>query len=102
LEDKGPEPARRILVVQPGADDSSNGIYDKLEQAILAARPGDVIRLRSNSELQVGPVALDRKDLVNLTIQPMPGWHPVLVLAGRTDPDAALFAVHGGNLRLEK
>jgi hypothetical protein len=94
----GSEPRR--LVVDPGVSGSSNGTYKGLEQAVLDAHPGDIIRIRSNGELRVGPLALDRPEMANLTIRPYPGRHPVLTLGG-TDPDAALFAVHGGRLVLE-
>jgi serine/threonine protein kinase len=100
----GPRPAGaggRQRVVDPREAESRPGVYASLAAAVLEARPGDVIVIRSNAVLRVDPVQLNKPNLADLTIRPSTGYHPVLVLAAASEKEAALFTVHDGKLRLE-
>jgi hypothetical protein len=103
LPDKPPELLVATKVVDPNATarDSANGIYPKLSQAVLAAKPGDVILIRHTGQLQVEPVVLEQATC-NLTIRPDRGYRPVLTLADTTEPGASLFRLHDGQLHLER
>lgn len=93
--------ARKERTVDPtAAEDPTNGLYKKLEQAVLAAEPGDIVLIRHKGRLRVGPMRLE-KATTDLTIRPAPGYRPELVLADAREVDAALFHVHDGKLRLE-
>jgi hypothetical protein len=93
--------APRELVVNPdGADDSANRRYKRLEQAVVAAEPGDVILVQHNGDLPVKPIALE-KDNLDLTIRAADGFRPRLTLAGAVNRDASLFRLQAGRLRLE-
>lgn len=93
--------APRELVVHPdGADDSAHRRYKRLEQAVVAAEPGDVILVQHNGDLPVKPIALE-KDNLDLTIRAADGFRPRLTLAGAVNRDAALFRLQAGRLRLE-
>jgi serine/threonine protein kinase len=100
--DKKPGPlARRELVVNPKENDSARGIYPSLDQALLAAQPGDVILLQVNGELAVKPILLEKESL-DLTIRPDADYHPRLTLGETLQQDTALFRLQSGKLRLEK
>jgi hypothetical protein len=99
-DSKGPDGERRARIVDPREAESGDGVYASLAAAVLAAKPGDVILVRSNAVLRVDPVLLNKKDLGNLTIRPCPSYRPVLVLEA-AERDAAMFTVHDGKLLLE-
>jgi serine/threonine protein kinase len=101
LTERGEQGVRRFLTVDPRGDDSANGIFPSLDQAVRSARPGDTILIRHNGDLRIIPVRLDRKGLGDLTVRPARRFRPVLVLGETTDADAALFRLHDGKLRLE-
>jgi hypothetical protein len=94
------EAGGRERIVDPREAESRPGVYASLAAAVLDAKPGDVILVRSDGVLRVDPVQLNKKNLGNLTIRPYPRCHPVLVLT-TTDKEAALFTVLDGTLRLE-
>lgn len=88
-------------VVDPDLEGSSgDGLYKTLALAVGDAKPGDVIVLRHNGLLPVKPVRLE-ESTIDLTIKAAAGYRPVLTLGETADPDAALFRVHDGQLRLE-
>ncbi len=98
----GPQPARaKEKQVIPGKSVPAEGVYPSLAEALAAARPGDVILVRHDGPLPVGPVRLDRAGL-DVTVRPYPDNHPVLVLGETNDADAALFRVTDAKLTLEK
>jgi serine/threonine protein kinase len=101
LDDKIEAGVRRFLVVDQESDDSSNGLYPSLVQAVSSARAGDTILIRKNGEMGMDPVQLNKKGLSDLTIRPARRFKPVLVLGETTDADTALFRVHEGRLLLE-
>lgn len=90
----------RNKIVDPTISRSSQDVYPTLGQALGDAQPGDVIRIRHTGRLEVEPVVLN-KATVDLTIKPYSGHAPVLTLGGTTDPNAALFTIHDGQLTLE-
>jgi hypothetical protein len=92
----------RLLVVELDSNDSTNGIYPSLPQAILAALPGDTICIRHNGVLPVSPIRLDKGHLADLTIRPWRRFRPILTLGATTEKETGLFRVHAGRLRLEK
>jgi serine/threonine protein kinase len=92
---------RRVRVVDPSRNDPSlaaSGFYPTLRKAVEDAQSGDEIRIRSDSELAVHPIKLERDNgAVSLTIRPEDGYRPVLTLSEQTkDLDAALFHVPTG------
>jgi hypothetical protein len=90
---------RRDRVVDPDAEPSAEKrTYKRLEDALLDARPGDVILLRCR-RITVGPVRLDRRP-VDVTIRPAPGFRPELVV-NDTAGAPALFTLRDGSLRLQ-
>lgn len=94
---------RRTLVVDPratGGGDATTKIFSKLEQAVLEARPGEEILVRTNTDLSVEPIRLDKPN-VDLTIRPYRGYHPVLVLGDSPDKDVSMFRLQDGKLKLE-
>jgi hypothetical protein len=101
LDEKGEALVPRRLVVDREVDDSSNGHYPNLHQAVGAARPGDTLLIRHNGELPIDPVQLNKKGMSDLTIRPARRFRPVLVLGDATEAETALFRVHDGKLRLE-
>jgi hypothetical protein len=102
-EPPGAEPLIvRAKVVNPGAPrmDAERGIYTTLAHAVLDAKPGDTILIQKSGPLEVEPLRLEKSDL-RLTIKAFPRYHPVLTLAPAPEPDAALFRLLDGELRLE-
>jgi hypothetical protein len=97
--DKKAEVVARKKIVDPDVRESGHGVYPSLSQAIGEAKPGDVIQIRHTGLLPVEPVQLERAGL-DLTIEPHPNHHPVLTLGPTSNPDAALFRVHDGQLNL--
>jgi serine/threonine protein kinase len=95
-------PVVRAKVVNPAAPrmDAERGIYTSLAHAVLDARPGDTILIQKTGPLEVEPLRLERPDL-RLTIKAFPRYRPVLMLPPPVEPDAALFGVLDGELRLE-
>jgi hypothetical protein len=94
------EAGARKLVVDAREAERGPGVYASLAAALLEAKPGDAILIRSNAVLRVDPVQLNKKSLANLTIRPWSGYRPVLVLEA-AEKESALFTVHDGKLRLE-
>jgi serine/threonine protein kinase len=98
----GPAPlVQRTLLVEPGGDPTNKLSYPRLEQALLGARPGDIIALRFNGELPVKPTQLNSREMGDITIQAYEGYRPVLTLGESTDLDTVLFELHDGSLRFE-
>lgn len=90
------------LVVDPLAERMVPGqVYRTLGQAVLDARPGDVILIKKDGELPVEPLRLDRAD-VDLTIRAYPDYRPVLTLGVTSEPDACLVRLNDGQLRFEQ
>jgi hypothetical protein len=104
LEEKKPEPivAGRDRIVDPDLEkeDPTNGLYRSLEQAVLAARPGEVIRIRKNGPIALDPIKL-KKFTGTLTLQPYPEFRPVLVMGEPSEREPALFTLYDGQLRIE-
>jgi hypothetical protein len=93
--------ARKEKTVDPEwRGESGQGVYKTLALAVGDAEPGDVILLRFTGARRVEPVRLE-KATADLTIKAADGYRPVLTLGDTTEPDAALFRVHDGQLRLE-
>jgi predicted Ser/Thr protein kinase len=91
----------RERIVDPGnVTESGNGRYPTIGQALGDAKPGDVILLHWNGQINVEPVELKRA-ADDVTIRPAPGMHPVLTLGDTPDHDAAMFRLHDGKLTLE-
>jgi serine/threonine protein kinase len=94
--------ARPPRLVDPTISESGGGKYRTLEEAVLAAKPGDVIEIKHTGELLVKPLSLGLEEAaVDLTIRPAAGSHPVLTLGNTPDRDAALIVLHAGKARLE-
>lgn len=90
------------IVVDPAAERMVPGqVYRTLGQAVPDARPGDVILIKKDGELPIEPLRLDGPS-VDLTLRPYPDYHPVLTLGLTSDPDACLFRLSDGQLRLEQ
>jgi hypothetical protein len=90
---------RRERLVDPGAVELTDRVYNRLEDAVLAADTGDVILIRCRGRLPVGPIRPERK-AIDLTIRPAPGFRPELVVTSAGGA-AALFNFRDGWLRLE-
>ena len=95
----GRERAPAPKVVDPSATRLADGVYPSLALAMEDARPGEIL-IKHDGLLPVKPVRLE-KATDDVTIKPFPGYHPVLTLGETRDPDAALFRLHDGRLRLE-
>ena len=81
-------------------ESTPSGIFLSLAHAILDAKPGDTILIQKTGPLEIEPLRLERPDL-RLTIRAFPRYRPVLTLAPAAEPDAALFRLLDGELRLE-
>jgi hypothetical protein len=104
LDDKKPDPVvRRTLLVDPSVRAmSKEGTYPQLQQAILDARPGDLILIRHKGTMPVEPINLKKASL-DLTIRADTGWQPILTIAesDADDADAWMFRVNDGKVRFE-
>jgi serine/threonine protein kinase len=101
IEDRSDSLEGRVLVVEKGGNDSSNGVYPGLAEAVLAVRPGDTILIRHNGELATDFIRLNKKNQSDLTIRPQRGFRPVLTLSKDTsEDDTALIRVYDGKLHL--
>src|SRR5262249_980715 len=69
------ESTPRFLVVEDG-DDSANGVFPTLNQALSSARDGDTILLRSNGNeaTKLDPVELNKKGRSDVTIRAFRGF----------------------------
>ncbi|MFM7150734.1 MAG: hypothetical protein ACKO23_12910, partial [Gemmataceae bacterium] len=85
----------------PHDDDSPNGIFPGLTQAVGNARPGDTVIIRHSGDLFVDPIQLSKQSLRDLAIRPARRFRPVLVMGETADTDPSLFRLHDGKLRLE-
>jgi serine/threonine protein kinase len=95
------EPAAvAFKTVDPTVKQSGAGIYPKLSLAIGDAKPGDEIRIKASGLVPVEPVKLE-KATDDITLKPYEGYQPILTLGDTSDPEAALFRVHDGKLRIE-
>ncbi len=100
-------PSKDILVVDPKRNDSANGVYQSLSQALQALnRPSgerqgsDVILIRHNGELLIEQLRLEKKE-IDVVLKPDKGFRPILVLGEARQQETALFWLHEGKLRLE-
>jgi hypothetical protein len=92
---------RKSRIVDPQVSESDQGVYPNLGEALVGARPGDVIRIRHTGPLEVGQVRLEDAG-INVTIRPHSGHQPILSLATtERDRNAALFRLHDAQLNLE-
>jgi serine/threonine protein kinase len=97
-------PRTRTLIVNPAVARVQEGVspvYPTLSVAIDRARSGDLILIKHTGELKLEPISLNKASLSDLTIAAARGSRPVLTLGNVEDPDACLFRIHGGKLRLE-
>lgn len=99
LDDKKPELMAR-KIVDP-TQETGGGHYKSLGQALLDAKPGDLILVKHTGPLPVEPVRLDKASL-DITLKPFPGYQPILTLGDTTDKHAAIFRIHDSKLRLEQ
>jgi serine/threonine protein kinase len=91
------------LIVDPAATKAGSGIYPTLDGAVADAKPGDTILLKhikDNRVIKVDMIRLEKPD-VDLTIKPFDGYHPILSLGQSSDPEAGIFRLHDGKLRLK-
>jgi serine/threonine protein kinase len=95
------DPPRRVLTVEPKVDDPANGVYPTVYRAILDASPGEIITIRHDGALELEPIALNKKEFADVTVRPARQFKPELVFREATEPDAALFRLFDGKLRLE-
>jgi len=101
-------PARpRILVVEAKGDDTPNGVFGDLGDAVKAARSRDTILIRHDGELKADRVVLNKKDLAELTIRPARRFRPVLTLddslfIDEPGTEPTLFRVYFCKLILER
>jgi hypothetical protein len=95
------EAGGRFLVVEDDAEDSKNGVYPSLNQAVQSARAGDTILVRSDGRVKLDPVDLNKKGLSDLTVRPFRRFRPLVVLGETTDASPALLRVYDGRLVLE-
>ncbi len=96
--------SKRELVVEKRAQpDLAKRLYPTLRDALLVAKPGDVIVLRLDGEVKLDPLDLSGGKLADLTIRADKGFHPILTpKEADEDPfEMALFALHSGKLHLE-
>lgn len=93
--------ANKVKVFDPKVEESGSGVYRTLQEAIEAARPGDTIAIRHSGLLRLDMIRLERSG-IDLTIRADKDYRPILTLGRTTEPDAALFRVHDGALRLEQ
>jgi serine/threonine protein kinase len=87
-------------IVDPNAEERTQGVYRTVAGAIIEAKDGDVILIKQSGPVEISPVAV--KVGLRLTIRPEGDHRPVLTLAGKTvGSDVALFTLHHGQLRFE-
>jgi serine/threonine protein kinase len=100
--DEKPDSERRILTVEPKVDDAPNGVYPSIYRAIQDARPGETILLRHEGKLVTEHIELKKKEYADVILKSARHFRPELVFNERTtEPDAALFRLYDGKLRLE-
>jgi len=94
------EPGQKVF--DPGLSEDRPlpaGVYRDFRKAMLDARPGDEILIRSNGILSIQPEDLGAGDLpAKLTIRADAGYRPVLTTAPGVRP--AMFRVYAGELTL--
>jgi hypothetical protein len=91
------------LIVDPAATKAGSGIYPTLDGAVADAKPGDTILLKhakENRVIKVDMIRLEKPD-IDLTIKPFDSYHPILTLGQSSDPEAGIFRLHDGKLRLK-
>jgi hypothetical protein len=88
-------------IVNPDVNQTGGGVYKTLAAAIEEARPGDEILIQKNGKIAFPPVRLEKSD-IDLTIKPAPNFKPIITLGPTSEPDAFLFRLHDGRLKLEK
>ena len=95
-------PGRRIVDPEM-KEESGNGRYRSLQEAILAAKKDDVILIHHKGRLPLRPTRLENPDF-DIVIRPDKDCHPILTIDEKApaDKDAVLFRVHNGKLRLEQ
>jgi serine/threonine protein kinase len=93
---------KKVKIVDPDPKAATgDGIYHTLAAAIDDAEPGDEIQIKTDGEVPIKPIFLDKAG-VNLTIKPHAGFHPVLTLIEKTiQREAALFRLHDGQVVFE-
>ncbi len=84
-------------IVEPGKQDSAHGVYGSLDEALLAADPGDKILLRWDGPQDVEPIRLDKDREADVTIRPEDYRHPQLVLHASPETETAMFRVYNGS-----
>jgi serine/threonine protein kinase len=90
-----------VKVVDPDIVEMTQpGFFRTLAQAIILAKPGDVILIKSNREVAVKPAVLDQTK-TDLTIKPYQGYRPILTLDETLEPHAYLFKLLDGKLHME-
>jgi hypothetical protein len=91
------------LIVDPTVTKADRGTYPSLDGAVADAKPGDTILLKHAKDkrvIKVDTIRLEKPD-VDLTIKPFNGYRPILTLGQSSDPEAAIFRLHDGKLRLK-
>src|SRR5262249_30537889 len=92
-------------IVDPGVEQTDNGTYKYLSQALKESQTGETVQ---NKEGPAGrevegdePISLVKAS-VGLTLKPFPGHHPILTLGkNATDLSPALFRVHHSSITCE-
>jgi serine/threonine protein kinase len=98
-ENSKPEGQRELIVRKDlKKPDTDALLYPTLIHALPDVRPGDVIRLQVDGEIELDSLSLHNLSRADLTLRADRGFHPVLTLSGG---NAALFAVYNGRLTLE-
>jgi len=98
-EDPAGQDGRTIRIVDPKALNPKFNSYRTVRQALEEATPGDEIQIKHTGLLRIDPVQIDKAGL-DVAIKPYPGYHPILTCGQANDPEAALFHLRKGHLRL--
>jgi serine/threonine protein kinase len=92
---------QRIVDPSIPVTNAQASVYRTLQEALVNAQRDDEILLKWEGVQAIEPLRLEKAGL-NVTLKPYRRFHPVLTLGPTTEPDAALFRIHDGRLKLER
>jgi len=101
-QDKPPDPRLKIIdpTLDMDGDEQPKNVYRTLESAVADAKPDDVLQLKINGLFEMPTLTLNKQRL-RLTLQPFPGFKPILVPAKDAGNDSVLIRLLDGQLTLD-
>ena len=83
-------------------DTLPRNVYEKLGAAVAALNPGDTLQLKFNGVRTIPEqITFPAVPNLNVTLEPFPGFNPILAPAAGKRLDPSLFQILDGNVRFE-